>query len=188
MSLLSRSIVQINSLLTQRDLEAASGKLHCEIATVTEQNSSLRERVNMLEASILDLKQAAITSKTEHDSAIKHQEESHQVEFGLEMERTKRAEEDLQRSREAGQAMVARINDISERLEETKTQLHEAQSASSATVAETDTEMTELRLQVEKLTQTNNELQERSKTIESRYRAGDLVRSSTIVARPSTIH
>jgi len=83
-------------------------------------------------------------------------------------------EEELLTSRAGEQALTVQVLGLSNEVQDLRNRLHDTEFASAEEHNRTESELAELRSQVGELEVENVDLRRRSKTIESRYRAGDL--------------
>ncbi|KAH8105890.1 hypothetical protein BXZ70DRAFT_1004194 [Cristinia sonorae] len=155
-------------------LEEVTGKFNCEVAVLQEQKCSLQVRIKDLEANLHQVKSAAATAKSEHEHTLNQRETSHQVFFTREQERVKAIEDELRASRSNEGVLAMQVTDLTNEVQDLRNQLRNTQVQFVETQTKSDTQIVELQMLVDQLKADNAELGEVSKTIEARYRAGDL--------------
>ncbi|THH32922.1 hypothetical protein EUX98_g1277 [Antrodiella citrinella] len=160
--------------LQERTLESETGKLKCDVAVLDQQNATLQEKIADLQAAVAEAKQAATADKAEHDAKLRQHDDAHRGVLERELERIKDVEAELHNARSGEQTLTVQVLDLTNQVQDFKTQLRDTECSASETQTRADCELADLRSQVVQLQAENAELLGRSKTLEPRYRAGDL--------------
>lgn len=139
-----------------------------------EQNAQLQNIASQLDLTIKGQENELSTNMQEYEENVKSQEELYRSRVDAEEKRASRTEHDLAASR----AMVETLQETIAAITAEKQTLRERLDVSllpDPTVLE---ETTSLRRRIQMLETDRSDLLERSKTIDVRYKQGDLVRAS----------
>lgn len=136
-----------------------------------EQNSYLQAQAANVEAAMKRQEEAAVALKTDYESKLKHQEDMYTAKFEAEERRAHRAECDLEVSRSLTESLREKLAATSAQAQDLREQLQELKSTLTVHKEETDA----FKSQIKTLEGEKHSSSERAKTIDSRYRKGDLV-------------
>ncbi|KAJ3554635.1 hypothetical protein NM688_g3003 [Phlebia brevispora] len=173
----------------QRDLEAATGKLECQIAVLTEQKTVLQAKINDLEDVARQQDQAMASMKAEYDARLCEQEDTLHRQLAAVTERANDTQKALEEVRAVLTASEAQLLSKKEAMTTLQEQLREAKSPSTAHQEAVDT----LNAQIMALRSENASLTSRARDIDERYKAGDLNEEektfiNTLICTSQAIH
>lgn len=156
----------------QRDLESTVGKLKCDIALSKEQNSTLESKMKDLESEVNRREEFVLAMKELYEGRMKDQAETCSARIEAEAKRAGRIEDELELARASAQALQDKLSVSLNEAQSLREQLNQAKLPSPLHMDEVNSLKSALRiLEAEK-----HRLLERAKTVEIRYRQGDLVR------------
>lgn len=135
----------------------------------------MQEKLIALEANIEELKANTAIGKADHERELKQQQLIHEAAFNRELERIKILEDELQTIRAGERDMSLQLSDMSKQVQDLEEQLRQEKIVASTSQAAAESQMTELKQLVDRLTEEKAAFTERAKMIEDRYRTGDLV-------------
>ena len=157
--------------LCQRELEAVTGKRDSEIAVLSEQRTSLSAKLGDLETSALLHREELATAKADYNERIAKLEDARGVQLELAEKRVSDAHAALQDARAAIKNNEEQVAFAKQEILTLREELREARLPSPAHKEAVDA----LTAQITALRLENTELVLRARSIDSRYRAGDLV-------------
>ncbi|KAI0081724.1 hypothetical protein K474DRAFT_1694784 [Panus rudis PR-1116 ss-1] len=157
-----------------RDIEAATGSLHLEIAVVNSEKKSLQDKIQASEEKVNSEKQRVLELQTSHKKQLEQQAEQHEARLLLAEQRAVTAENGLKEVRselhtlqEASNAELNMMTKTVELLEHQLEEIKQSPESNDDELACLNQRLVDCNMQIAKL-------EERSKTLETRYRAGDL--------------
>ncbi|KAH9951625.1 hypothetical protein B0H21DRAFT_684427 [Amylocystis lapponica] len=152
-------------------LQSSTGKLHCEIALLQEQKSHLQLQVDKAEADNKRKEDTAEALKTEYEDKLVRQDAKFTSRLDTEEKRAGRVQHDLDVSRAQIQELQEKIFAGVSEIQDLRDKWKEAKSLTTLRQAEVDT----LKSQIQVLETAREQSLQRVKTIDVRYRTGDLV-------------
>ncbi|OBZ70439.1 hypothetical protein A0H81_09981 [Grifola frondosa] len=172
-----------------KDLESMTGKLKCEIAVLMEQRSHFQTKITDMEVVIKRLEETAVATKLDYEERLKHQDETYRQRWRRKTSMRNKLEDDLLTARSQLQSLEKQLSAAALEARGLREQLQEARLPSPAH----EHEVRSLRSQIQAFEAGERLHSERAKTIEARYRAGDLndeekVFINTLVQTSQAIH
>ena len=166
---------ELTDFTCQREVEALNGKHACDIAVLNEQKATLQEKLAALEAHSQELKASTAVEKADHESKLNQQQMIHEAALNRELKRINTLEDELQATRAGERDMSLQVSEMSKQVQDLEEQLRQEKIVASTSQAAAESQMADLKQQVDQLTEEQTALVDRAKTIETRYRSGDLV-------------
>ncbi|KAL6309669.1 hypothetical protein BKA93DRAFT_821394 [Sparassis latifolia] len=153
-----------------RDFETAVAKLNCDIVSLDQQKLHLQSKIDDLSEHLKRQEEASLALKTEHAGQLKHQDEMFRMRLEAEEKRAGRAERELDTSQVLTESLREKLSGHADEIHCLREELKKAKLPSPAHEAELKT----LRSEIDALQTAKEKLLERAKTIDIRYRKGDL--------------
>lgn len=162
---------------SQRELEAAAGKYEREIAVLSEQKSVLQVKIRDFEEATHLQEQATIAIKVEYEAKLRQQDKNHQSQLVSESERTNSAQTALADMQVTVNSLEVQLASGKDEIASLKDELKQAKLPSPAHQETVDV----LNAQIAALRSENTDILLRTRNIDTRWRAGDLVRLKLVV-------
>ncbi|KAI0347245.1 hypothetical protein BDW22DRAFT_510605 [Trametopsis cervina] len=153
-----------------RDLEATTGKMSSQIAVLAEQKSVLDAKVTDLEVAMRVAHESGTALKAEYEDKLTRQEEAHRLQLELGQHRIEDAQRALEDTRSTIKSLEEQASVSRDDITALRNELREAKLPSPAHKEAIDA----LTSQTSALRQENTELVLRARSIDARYRTGDL--------------
>lgn len=147
------------------------GRLNCQIAVAEEQKSGLQEKLATLEGSMKAAQDSRIQMEAEYEGKLTKQEEAHCMQLDLARQRNEDAHKALEDARAAVKSLEEQVSAGRQEVLILRDELREAKLPSAAHKEAIDT----LTMQITAFREEKTELVLRARSIDSRYRTGDLV-------------
>ncbi|THG95481.1 hypothetical protein EW026_g6184 [Hermanssonia centrifuga] len=172
-----------------RDLEATRGKQHCELALLNEQKLSLQAKINDLEETMRLQRETVIADKAHEDDKLSKLMENHSMQLGLEQGRVHDMQKVLEDTRTVLKTLEDQFASGKAEMSILREELKAARLPSPAHQEAVDA----LGAQISALRLENTALVLRTRSIDTRYRVGDLndeekVFINTLVQTSQAIH
>ncbi|KAH9938195.1 uncharacterized protein B0H18DRAFT_1112374 [Fomitopsis serialis] len=172
-----------------RAFESATGDLKCEIALLKEQNAQLQNIASQLDLKIKGQEGELSVMAKDYEERLKKQEELHRSREDAEEKRASRAEYDLAASRVMVQSLQEKLDLTTTEAQSIRERLNEALLPDPTLTME----VTALKLHIQNLEAERHKHLERAKTIDIRYKRGDLNEEeqtfiNTLVQTSQAIH
>ncbi|TFY56360.1 hypothetical protein EVJ58_g7693 [Rhodofomes roseus] len=172
-----------------RAFESATGDLRCEIALLKEQNAQLQNIANQLDLKIKGQEDELSATTNEYEEKLKSKEDRHRSQLDAQQTRANGAEQDLAASRALLQSLQENLDSASSEAQNLREQLSQA-LLPDPTHGE---EINALKHRIQNLEAEQHKLLERAKTIDVRYKRGDLNEEektfiNTLVQMSQAIH
>ncbi|KAI0650768.1 hypothetical protein C8Q79DRAFT_945109 [Trametes meyenii] len=151
-------------------LSEVAAKLETEIAVLQEQKLGLKANIDVMDAALERQEQATRSLQQEHTDRLKEIGEAHATRLEQEEKHIRQLIDDLTDSRARTSSSESNVSRLEEELRDLRVQLKEAQLPPPQLEADLRT----LRSRVTSLEASELKSALRAKTIESRYRTGDL--------------
>jgi peptidoglycan hydrolase CwlO-like protein len=161
----------MHALVSQRDLETAVGRLNCQIAVAEEQKSGLQEKLTTLEGYLRAAQDSRIQLEAEYEGKLNKHEEVHSMQLDLAQQRNEDAHKALEDARATVKSLEEQVSTHRQEALTLRDELREAKLPSAAHTEAIDT----LTAQITAFREEKTELILRARSIDSRYRTGDLV-------------
>ena len=155
----------------QRELEVAMGKRDKEIALLAEQKASLLVKIEDLEASARLQREELIAIKSDYEGWVAKEGESHRLQLELAEKRVDEMHIALEDARATVRGHEEQVASAKQEMQTLREELREAMRPSPVHKEAVDA----LTAQITALRLENTELVLRARSIDSRYRTGDLV-------------
>lgn len=169
--LILRPSATVPPFFPQREMEAASGKSTCQIAVLEEQNSSLGTKLADLEATMRVIQEAGSAVRVQYEEKLSTQEEVYRLQLASGQQRVDDSQKALEDARLRIKGLEQQVETSKQDITALREELREAKLPSPVHKEALDAlaaELTALRAD-------NTELVLRARTIDARYRTGDLV-------------
>ncbi|KAI0832374.1 hypothetical protein BC628DRAFT_1414680 [Trametes gibbosa] len=153
-----------------KQLAESTAKLEQEIAILREQKLGLQATIDVMDSALKSHEKTAQALQEEHAERLKEQGAAHADLLAQERKHAQRLTDDLMDSRARIGSSEVKNRELEEELSDLRRQLKDAQLPSP----ETETELRTLRSRIATLEAAEMRNTVRAKTIESRYRNGDL--------------
>ncbi|GJE84222.1 hypothetical protein PsYK624_002980 [Phanerochaete sordida] len=171
------------------DLEAATGRLKVEIAVLEQERAALQSTVQELEAAVHAHREELITIRADYDGRVKKQENNNRMHLELAEKRAGDLQSALDESRASVKSLEEQIASGKQEILAVRDELRDARLPDPAHKEALDalaSQVTALRLE-------NTELVLRARSIDARYRTGDLNEEektfiNTLVQTSQSIH
>ncbi|KAI0091997.1 hypothetical protein BDY19DRAFT_573185 [Irpex rosettiformis] len=183
-----------------RELEGATGKLSCQIAVLSEQKSALETKMNDLEATVRATQHNVSAVKGDyedklakqvegHSIQLEKQAEAHRVQLDLVQQRVEDAHKTIEDARSKVKSLEEELSFSRQELSAVRDDLQQAKLPSPAHKEAIDA----LSSEIMALREEKTEMVLRARSIDSRYRTGDLneeekVFISTLIQTSQAIH
>ncbi|CCM03174.1 uncharacterized protein FIBRA_05296 [Fibroporia radiculosa] len=153
-----------------RELEATRAELSCEIILLKEQKATSQDKIRDLERQLTAQDARAGTLKDAYEDKLKEQSNTYAVLKEAEEKRATRIDSELERSRSAAETLQDRLTLATTELIDLRCQLNLAQTASQSQLEQ----ISVLQSNIQDMERATRALSDRAKTIDVRYKKGDL--------------
>ncbi|RPD81149.1 hypothetical protein L226DRAFT_542362 [Lentinus tigrinus ALCF2SS1-7] len=154
----------------QKNMAEATAKLQCEISVLQEQKLGLQSTMDVMQEALRREEASARAIQNEHADRLRQQESMSNARLEAEAQRSEQLARDLEQARARSNSAEKRIEGLEDDLRDLRDQLRVALLPSP----ETETELRTLRGRVAALEAAEMKSTLRAKTIDARYRVGDL--------------
>ncbi|RPD67209.1 hypothetical protein L227DRAFT_17539 [Lentinus tigrinus ALCF2SS1-6] len=153
-----------------KNMAEATAKLQCEISVLQEQKLGLQSTMDVMQEALRREEASARAIQNEHADRLRQQESMSNARLEAEAQRSEQLARDLEQARARSNSAEKRIEGLEDDLRDLRDQLRVALLPSP----ETETELRTLRGRVAALEAAEMKSTLRAKTIDARYRVGDL--------------